>query len=82
MGMVINRIDSYQFRCESSVRYIDTDYDTSEFDKWDRLVFHLRKSSGYWSMKIFAPVKDGERVASIPLQVIHKYWEYYNELRK
>jgi len=71
----------YSFRSNTAVRVVKTDLSISEYDAWDRLVFHI-DHNGYWSMRVFAPVVEGGRVSLEPLQVIHKYWEYYNDLRK
>lgn len=80
MKKVKNIEEGYQFRCSQAVKFVETDFSISEYDEWDRLVFHLQKSSGYWSMRVFAPVVEGERVGVYPLQIIHKYWHECNSL--
>ena len=71
---------SYKFRHPKTVRFEGvSDGFLTEFDKWDRTTF-TKDSTGYWSLKYYDEPTEPNRVEKMPYHVVHKHWNYYNNL--
>lgn len=72
-----------KFRHEKACRFTESNGFYAEYDEFDRKVFHI-DSRNFWCFSIYSDPyvdkKGNKIIPRVPYQIIHKYWNLYNNL--